>query len=151
MEEKFHDNQNYASYVDNPQEKLQKGIPIVIPPYFQDVFTQYIETLVKSFEDRKINENKRKEILSRVLNSKAITYINPIEVLEKMEPTLSKENFQELVNKLREREQNGEIRFVTREEYGLDQIIRTIKEDEVESIFSEFQSKKTFTYTSKNQ
>lgn len=150
LEEKFHDNQNYASYVDNPQEKLQKGIPIVIPPYFQDVFTQYIETLVKSFEDRKINENKRKEILSRVLNSKAITYINPIEVLEKMEPTLSKENFQELVNKLREREQNGEIRFVTREEYGLDQIIRTIKEDEVERVFSEFQPKKTFTYTPKN-
>lgn len=147
FEEKFHDNQNYASYVDNPQKKLQKGIPIVIPPYFQDVFTQYIETLVKSFEDRKINENKRKEILSRVFNSKTITYINPAEVLEEIEPTLSKETFQELVTRLREREQNGEIRFVTREEYGLDQIIRTIKEDEVERVFSEFQPKKTFTYT----
>ena len=150
FEEKFHDNQNYASYVDNPQKKLQKGIPIVIPPYFQDVFTQYIETLVKSFEDRKINENKRKEILSRVFNSKTITYINPAEVLEEIEPTLSKETFQELVTRLREREQNGEIRFVTREEYGLDQIIRTIKEDEVERVFSEFQPKKTFTYTPKN-
>ena len=137
FEEKFHDNQNYASYVDNPQKKLQKGIPIVIPPYFQDVFTQYIETLVKSFEDRKINENKRKEILSRVFNSKTITYINPAEVLEEIEPTLSKETFQELVTRLREREQNGEIRFVTREEYGLDQIIRTIKEDEVERVFSQ--------------
>lgn len=147
FEEKFHDNQNYASYVDNPQKKLQKGIPIVIPPYFQDVFTQYIETLIKSFEDRKINENKRKEILSRVFNSKTITYINPAEVLEEIEPTLSKETFQELVTRLREREQNGEIRFVTREEYGLDQIIRTIKEDEVERVFSEFQPKKTFTYT----
>ena len=150
FEEKFHDNQNYASYVDNPQKKLQKGIPIVIPPYFQDVFTQYIETLVKSFEDRKINETKRKEILSRVFNSKTITYINPAEVLEEIEPTLSKETFQELVTRLREREQNGEIRFVTREEYGLDQIIRTIKEDEVERVFSEFQPKKTFTYTPKN-
>ncbi len=150
FEEKFHDNQNYASYVDNPQKKLQKGIPIVIPPYFQDVFTQYIETLVKSFEDRKINEIKRKEILSRVFNSKTITYINPAEVLEEIEPTLSKETFQELVTRLREREQNGEIRFVTREEYGLDQIIRTIKEDEVERVFSEFQPKKTFTYTPKN-
>lgn len=150
FEEKFHDNQNYASYVDNPQKKLQKGIPIVIPPYFQDVFTQYIETLVKSFEDREINENKRKEILSRVFNSKTITYINPAEVLEEIEPTLSKETFQELVTRLREREQNGEIRFVTREEYGLDQIIRTIKEDEVERVFSEFQPKKTFTYTPKN-
>ena len=150
FEEKFHDNQNYASYVDNPQKKLQKGIPIVIPPYFQDVFTQYIETLVKSFEDRKINENKRKEILSRVFNNKTITYINPAEVLEEIEPTLSKETFQELVTRLREREQNGEIRFVTREEYGLDQIIRTIKEDEVERVFSEFQPKKTFTYTPKN-
>lgn len=150
FEEKFHDNQNYASYVDNPQKKLQKGIPIVIPPYFQDVFTQYIETLIKSFEDRKINENKRKEILSRVFNSKTITYINPAEVLEEIEPTLSKETFQELVTRLREREQNGEIRFVTREEYGLDQIIRTIKEDEVERVFSEFQPKKTFTYTPKN-
>lgn len=151
FEEKFHDNQNYASYVDNPQKKLQKGIPIVIPPYFQDVFTQYIETLVKSFEDRKINENKRKEILSRVFNNKTITYINPAEVLEEIEPTLSKETFQELVTRLREREQNGEIRFVTREEYGLDQIIRTIKEDEVERVFSEFQPKKTFTYTPKKQ
>ena len=150
FEEKFHDNQNYASYVDNPQKKLQKGIPIVISPYFQDVFTQYIETLVKSFEDREINENKRKEILSRVFNSKTITYINPAEVLEEIEPTLSKETFQELVTRLREREQNGEIRFVTREEYGLDQIIRTIKEDEVERVFSEFQPKKTFTYTPKN-
>ena len=150
FEEKFHDNQNYASYVDNPQKKLQKGIPIVIPPYFQDVFTQYIETLVKSFEDRKINEDKRKEILSRVFNSKTITYINPAEVLEEIEPTLSKETFQELVTRLREREQNGEIRFVTREEYGLDQIIRTIKEDEAERVFSEFQPKKTFTYTPKN-
>ena len=150
FEEKFHDNQNYASYVDNPQKKLQKGIPIVIPPYFQDVFTQYIETLIKSFEDRKINENKRKEILSRVFNSKTITYINPAEVLDEIEPTLSKETFQELVTRLREREQNGEIRFVTREEYGLDQIIRTIKEDEVERVFSEFQPKKTFTYTPKN-
>ena len=150
FEEKFHDNQNYASYVDNPQKKLQKGIPIVIPPYFQDVFTQYIETLVKSFEDRKINENKRKEILSRVFNNKTITYINPAEVLEEIEPALSKETFQELVTRLREREQNGEIRFVTREEYGLDQIIRTIKEDEVERVFSEFQPKKTFTYTPKN-
>lgn len=150
FEEKFHDNQNYASYVDNPQKKLQKGIPIVIPPYFQDVFTQYIETLVKSFEDRKINENKRKEILSRVFNNKTITYINPAEVLEEIEPTLSKETFQELVTRLREREQNGEIRFVTREEYGLDQIIRIIKEDEVERVFSEFQPKKTFTYTPKN-
>lgn len=150
FEEKFHDNQNYASYVDNPQKKLQKGIPIAIPPYFQDVFTQYIETLVKSFEDRKINEIKRKEILSRVFNSKTITYINPAEVLEEIEPTLSKETFQELVTRLREREQNGEIRFVTREEYGLDQIIRTIKEDEVERVFSEFQPKKTFTYTPKN-
>ena len=129
---------------------MQKGIPIVIPPYFQDVFTQYIETLIKSFEDRKINENKRKEILSRVFNSKTITYINPAEVLEEIEPTLSKETFQELVTRLREREQNGEIRFVTREEYGLDQIIRTIKEDEVERVFSEFQPKKTFTYTPKN-
>ena len=85
-----------------------------------------------------------------VFNSKTITYINPAEVLEEIEPTLSKETFQELVTRLREREQNGEIRFVTREEYGLDQIIRTIKEDEVERVFSEFQPKKTFTYTPKN-
>lgn len=123
-----------------------KGTSIAIPPYFGDIFTQYIETIVKSFEQYDIDENERKKILEQILNSKSIDCVNPVEVLPEIKSTLSIENFQELVTKLKKREQNGEIHFFIREEFGFDQTLRIIKEDEVERVFSEFWPK---TYTLK--
>lgn len=132
----FQENYYYASdYTEDFNDDFNRRGYTYGSIVYQDSLVSFIESICSSFKKENVDYEKKKDIISSILNSDNVKCVNLEETLNVVSETLSEDDVNLLFNDLMERHNAGELDFITVTDCdGLyfRYIIKTLSDQELE-------------------
>lgn len=112
--------------------------------FYEDSLASFIEKICTSFNNKDIEYSTRVNIISRILNSENVKYINLEETLPLLKDALNDDDFSLLLDSFIEKYKSGKLGFIVvseLEEMYSRYDIRIASDEQVQEILSKFTKK----------
>lgn len=142
----FNENYNYAyDFTEDYPNGFNKDGYAKGDLTYRDSLVAFIENICYSLSKDGLDDSVKNSIISSILNSEKVQYINISEILFTIQNTLSAEDFKILVDSLVDKHNNGDLGFIVAEENdgGLFDryIIRMATNEEIQETLSSLNKK----------
>lgn len=108
---------------------------------YKDSLVAFIENICNSFKDKEIEYSYKRDLISRILNSENVKYINLEDILPLLQEVLTDEDFLLLLDALTEKYSDGRLGFINvdeQDEIFARYIIKISSYEEIQNILSTF-------------